>query len=55
MHHLVFGARLDHRLIGAVLVTHEGCHLGAERLAVELERLLAAPLEEQVRLDLLRM
>src|SRR5262249_11098551 len=54
MHHLVLGTRLDHRPIGTVLVTQEARHLGADGLAVELERLLAAPLEEQVRLDLRR-
>src|SRR5262249_14684770 len=54
MHHLVLGTRLDHRPIGTVLVTQEARHLGAEGLAVELERLVAAPLEEQVRLNLRR-
>jgi hypothetical protein len=36
----------------SVLETHEHRDLGAERAAVELDRLLAAALEEQVGLDL---
>ena len=55
MHHLVLGTGRDHAGfmgIRAVLETHEHRHLGAERAAVELDRLLAAAIEEQVGLDL---
>ena len=37
---------------GLSLIAHQHRHLGAERLAVELDRLFAAAFEEQVRLDL---
>jgi hypothetical protein len=36
----------------AVLEPHEHRHLGAQRAAVELDRLVAAAFEEQVGLDL---
>ena len=54
VHHLVLGAGRDHAgrvRFGAVLEAHEHRHLGAERAAVELDRLLAAAVEEQVGLD----
>src|SRR5205807_7258275 len=55
MHHLVLGTGRDHaglRGLGSVLPAHQSCDLGADCLAVELEGLLAATVEEQVRLDL---
>src|SRR5208282_2077687 len=55
VHHLLRGVGRDHGLLialGAVLEAHEHRHLGAERLAVELERLLGAAVEKQVGLDL---
>src|SRR6266542_2568685 len=54
MHDLALGTRRDHGGVGAVLEAHEHRHLGAERAPVELDRLLAAALEEQVGLDLHR-
>src|SRR5438552_12506779 len=55
MHDLVFAARRDRpRRVrtGHVLEPREKRHFGAQRLAVELDRLLAATLEDQVRLNL---
>src|SRR5690606_8719556 len=56
VHHLVAGRR-RHALraaglaVGAVLVAHQHAGLGAERLAVEIERLFGAALEEEVGED----
>ena len=55
MHHLVLGTGRGHAGfmgIRAILEMHEHRHLRAECAAVELERLLAAAIEEQVGLDL---
>ena len=49
MHHLVLGARRDHAglmRLRAVLEAHEHGHLGAQRAAVELDRFVAAAIEE---------
>src|SRR5207253_6617319 len=54
MHRLVLGTWLSHPGVGAFLEALEGRDLGADRATVELERLLAAPLEEQVGLNLHR-
>src|SRR5262249_24277176 len=37
---------------GVVLVAHEHEHLGAERLAIEIDSLFAPAVKEQIRLDL---
>ena len=52
MHHLVLVGRRAHRLVGTVLPTHQHRHLGAERLLIEIERLVAAAVEEQIGLNL---
>src|SRR5262249_8754218 len=52
MHDLVVAARRDHaggRRLRAFLIAHHHLDLGAERLLVELDRLLAAAVEEQIR------
>jgi len=54
MHHLVLRTGRDHawwRGLRAVLEAHEHHHLSAEDLLRELDRLLAAAIEEQVGLD----
>src|SRR5215469_8325452 len=51
MHDLVVAAGWNHagrRRLRAVLETHHHLDLGAERLLVELDRLLAAAVEEQI-------
>ena len=55
VHHLVLGTGRHHAGwlgLRAVLEAHEHGHFRAERFAVELERLVAAAVEEQVGLDL---
>src|SRR6516165_5561746 len=52
MHDLVVAAGRDpagRRRLRAILETHHHLDLGAERLLVELDRLLAAAVEEQIR------
>src|SRR5262245_59722789 len=52
MHDLVVAARRDHaggRRLRAFLIAHHHLDLGAERLLVELDRLFAAAVEEQIR------
>jgi len=51
MHHLVASIGRAHAGFRAVLEADEGFHLGTKRFAVELHRLLAAAVEEQVGLD----
>src|SRR5712691_6269030 len=52
MHHLVLATWRHHGGVRAFLEAHEHRHLGSERAAVELDRLLAATVEEQIGLDL---
>src|SRR5262245_57489588 len=52
VHDLVRHARGRHAGIGAVLVAHEPDHFRADRAAVELDRLVTAAVEEEIRLDL---
>src|SRR4029077_15289402 len=55
VHHLVLGAGRHHagsRWLGAVLVAHEHHDFRADRALIELDRLFAAAVEEQIRLDL---
>src|SRR5262249_14941075 len=52
MHDLVVAAGRNHagrRRLRAFLIAHQHLDLGAERLLVELDRLLAAAVEEQIR------
>src|SRR5215471_12160260 len=52
MHDLVVAAGRDHpgrRRLRAFLIAHHHLDLGAERLLVELDRLLAAAVEKQIR------
>src|SRR5215831_7419912 len=52
MHDLVVAAGRDHagrRRLRAFLIAHHHLDLGAERLLVEIDRLLAAAVEEQIR------
>src|SRR6516162_4387783 len=52
MHDLVVAAGRNHagrRRLRAFLIAHHHLDLGAERLLVELDRLLAAAVEEQIR------
>src|SRR5215510_434494 len=52
MHDLVVAAWRDHtgrRRLRAFFIAHHHLDLGAERLLVELDRLLAAAVEEQIR------
>src|SRR6516164_1419980 len=54
MHDFVFRTRRDHagrRRLGALLEAHHHEHLGADRLAVECDRLFATSVERQVGLD----
>jgi hypothetical protein len=52
MHHFVLGARWSHARLrrGIVLEAQQDLHFGAERRLVELDRLLAAAVEEQIGL-----
>ena len=53
MHHLVLAAWRDHAGGNrAFLVAHEHRHFRAKRLLVELDRLFAAAIEEQIGLYL---
>src|SRR6185437_12568084 len=55
MHHLVLGAGRDHAglmRLGRFLEAQEHDHFGAGGLAVEIDRLLAAAVEEQIGLYL---
>ena len=55
MHYFVLRARRDHPLLlwfRTLLEAHQYRHLSAENVAVEFDRLLAAAVKEQVRLDL---
>src|SRR5215475_141242 len=52
MHDLVVAAGRNHaggRRLRAFLIAHHHLDLGAQRLLVELDRLLAAAVEEQIR------
>jgi hypothetical protein len=53
MHDLLRVA-VDHVGVRAVLVAHQHLDLGADRFAIELERLIAATVEEKIRDDLHR-
>ena len=55
VHHLLGAARRIGLRLGIVLEAHHHLDLGAERAAIELGGLLAAAVEEQVRLDLHRL
>jgi len=51
MHDLVAAIGRNHGLLRAFLEPHHHLDLGAERLTVEIERLLAAAVEKQVWLN----
>jgi hypothetical protein len=51
MHHLVPKARRYVCLVGSFLETHEEIDLRAEQAAIEVERFLAAAVEEQIGLN----